>query len=126
MSGKVRRCSSRYSHENTCEVDLDFDLPSHDSGRRDKDGWIIWEPDHLRLAKLWDSFKECVETLRKDCCHAIYKDLETEHEWLCADEQLAEISNINEYTFDEGGDREDGDRPLPIDREELASWEAMC
>lgn len=34
----------------------------------------------------------------------IYKSLETEHDWLTADEQVDESIRINEYEFDSGGE----------------------
>jgi hypothetical protein len=90
FSGCVRRDSSRYSHENTCSVDLEFDYPR-----------IAEE-----LNAIVDSFQEDIEDLRKDLCHAIYAALEEEYEYRVGDEQLMEDSDANEYTFDESGDRD--------------------
>jgi len=90
FSGRVNRNSHHYSHENTCGVDLEFDYPR-----------IAKE-----LESIVDSFQEDIEDLRKDLCHAIYKELEAEYEYRTGDEQLMEDSDANEYTFDADGRRE--------------------
>lgn len=86
----VRQNSSNYSHERTCSVDID----------------LLDRKEHKRLDRLFEDWKEDVETLRLDLCKAIYKELEEEYEFRTADEQLIEDAEANDWTFDESGNRE--------------------
>ena len=98
---KVIRNSHQYSHERTCGLEDECNVTS-------------------KMTKaLWKEFVESVEELRVDLCHAIYKDLEKEHEYLNSDEQLAESSDANDYTFDETGHRDDGIRESATTRGKL-------
>lgn len=80
---EVRRTSSHYCHERTCEVSLsvygDHRCPSVD--------------------KLLRQFAKDAETLRLALCKTIYRDLEDEYEYLTSDDALLELARGNDYTF---------------------------
>lgn len=120
----VKRTSNHYSHANTCTIEGGFDLPSIDSGHKDRGGYTVWVPKHHRLSKLAKSFEEAVEQLRLDLCHAIYRDLEEEYEYLTNDDSLADQAEANDELFDQYGNLIDA--PDPINGAELAAWESMC
>lgn len=50
--------------------------------------------------------EEEVTQLLRDFARWIYRQLETEYEWLQSDQQIDESIRANEYTFDEHGNRE--------------------
>jgi len=85
VSGVVERTSHQYCHENTCRVVLN---PIYDA------------PHTLAMAY---EFRDDLEDLRKQLCRKIYADLQKEYEWLTSDENLKELSEINDFTFDENG-----------------------
>lgn len=87
VSCSVNRRSSHYCHEMTCGFDVESDI----------------REEHARLTKLLVEFEEACEELRKDICHAIYKDLETEFEWRTSDEQLIEDAEANDWKFTKSG-----------------------
>ncbi len=98
----VKRNSHHYSHENTCSFDGSF----RDTGHSTLEPKWEWVSDQPRLRKLANSFFEACETLREDLCRAIYKSLQEEFTYLNEDEQLIDMSEANDYTFDEDGRRE--------------------
>ncbi len=81
LSGKVYRSSHHYYHENTCDIEWDCRVDSPDE-------------------ELQKKFEESVEELRTDLCHAIYRGLEEEYEYIMSDESLLENAEANEYQFD--------------------------
>jgi len=98
--------SNRYAHSNTMDI----------SGY----GWT--EPDDddvitkgmLKGAKVIDLFEsiggnyldalfdDVLESAR-DYANDIYDQLQKEYEWLCSEEVIAELCDVNEYLFDEHG-----------------------
>jgi len=84
---EVKRTSSHYCHERTCEVSLtvygDHRCPSVD--------------------KLLRQFTNDAEALRLALCRAIYGDLEDEYEYLTSDPALLELASGNDYVFTIGG-----------------------
>lgn len=105
LEARVERIDSHYSHYNTCR----FYLTLNDRGELGKytpNKGYDWHSKTPRVRKLADSFEEDVEQLRLDISRAIYKDLEEEHEYRTADEQLIEDADANNWTFDENGRRE--------------------
>lgn len=98
---EVVRNSHHYSHERTCGLEDECNA----TGKKTE--------------ALWKEFVEAVEELRVDLCHAIYKDLEKEHEYLNSDEQLILSSDANDYTFDNTGHRDDGIRESATTRGKL-------
>jgi hypothetical protein len=86
--GKVIRGTSRYSHENTCSVELDrCDFPE-------------------RMDGVLNDWETSIEELRRDLCKVIYKCLEKEYYWQMEDEQLIEMDESNNYQWDETGRQE--------------------
>ena len=79
---EVRRTSYRYCHENTCTTTITV---------RSRRSPAI---DHLLR-----QFTEDVEIARKKLCKAIYRDLETEYEYLISDEALLQLADANDYLF---------------------------
>jgi len=81
--GKVVRGASRYSHENTCSVELDrCEFPEKMDG-------------------VLNDWQTSIEELRRDLCRIIYKCLEKEYYWSMEDEQLIEMDESNNYQWDE-------------------------
>jgi hypothetical protein len=70
---------SRYNHENSVDIEV--------------------HGDHGSTAE-----EELCEMAR-DCMRWIYNQLKAEYEWLTSDEQVDESMRINEYEFDEEGNR---------------------
>lgn len=105
LGGKVYRTESRYVHENTCQVEIEF----HGNGNR--------YHGHPKVNTLVCLFEEEAEELRKDLSKAIYKDLEEEYDYCQEDEQLIQMSEASEYYFDEDGER---DNPTEEEKKEAA------
>jgi hypothetical protein len=120
----VKRTDSRYHHEHTCRIEGGFDLPDVCSGHRTQSGSTIWVPKHHRLSKLVSNFDAAVAELRTDLCHAIYKDLEDEYDYITGDEALADGADANDEYFDLYGNLVD--KPPETDAAELTAWEQMC
>jgi hypothetical protein len=88
-SASVGRLDNRYSHENTCEMVVEWP-----------------ELTSPALEKVLTAFEKDAEQLRRDICRAIYRDLEEEYEHQTSDEQLIVSAEANDYTFDATGRRE--------------------
>ena len=86
----VKRTGHRYAHENTCEFQGDFSA---------------WD-EYPRSQTIVEELFSAAESLRKDLCHAIYATLEEEYEQLVSDDSLSELSEANDYMFDERGQRD--------------------
>jgi hypothetical protein len=109
------RNSSRYYHEKTCQADtwceiLDnafYDEEYPDGKIRFTDRVLTGEPivfmdlEH-EVAKIDDAAEEW----RSGKCKELYRDLETEYDYLQSDESVAETleSNGTEFEVDEDGD----------------------
>lgn len=82
----ITRTNHQYNHELCCKLYLN-------------------QYHYAKNTKYWDEFFEGfevdLEDLRKDLCHAIYKDLETEYDYLVSDEYLIDMFINNEYEFTE-------------------------
>jgi hypothetical protein len=87
---KVERTSSHYCHENTCKVSVYLDRARPGS----------------HIEKLLDEFEKDAEALRLALSKALYRDLETDYDYLTSDESLAENAESNGYTFTITGARE--------------------
>lgn len=85
----VRDRYLRYAHENTCTLSVEWQTYGEHTNRR--------------LEALVKQFEADAEDLRVSLCHAIYRSLREEYEWLTSDEQLTESSEANEYMFDARG-----------------------
>jgi hypothetical protein len=112
----VKRHTRQYSHGQTCGVESDFrdngeyvKFPAVPAmlGMPFKPQESVWKSKQPRLRALWDEFVKAAEELRLDICHAIYQDLEEEYESRTTDEYLSDMSEANDWTFDENG-RADG------------------
>lgn len=88
FSLKIRGRGTIYSHKRTKYIDLETDL-SFFFNKKDTD--------------LVVKTREIAEKLRLDLCDKIYKDLETEYEYLTSDDSVADTLRANEYEFDEEG-----------------------
>ena len=89
INGKVTRKATRYVHENSCEVELEY----------------MHELTESQL-QLFFQFETSVEELRIKLCKAIYHSLEEENDDLSRDESLIEIDEANEYQWDINGNQE--------------------
>lgn len=99
FSGRVTRdrYGGNYVHWNTCSTVIEYD-PHQDE--------TVQQLVDICIDDFVPEFEKAVEELRKDLCRVIYRELEAEHEYRTADEQLIEDSEANDYTFDESGDFE--------------------
>jgi hypothetical protein len=88
LDAKVERTCHREVHKRSCRTAIQ-----------------IQGGQHLvnRLEALVAVFELVVEDLRLDLCRAIYNDLEEEHDWRTADEQLIEDCEANQWHFDTSG-----------------------
>ena len=89
INGKVTRKATRYVHENSCEVELEY----------------MHELTESQL-QLFFQFETSLEELRIKLCKAIYHSLEEENDDLSRDESLIEIDEANEYQWDINGNQE--------------------
>jgi hypothetical protein len=89
INGKVKRNNSRYVHENSCEVELEY----------------IDELTESQL-QLFHQFETSVNELRIQLCKAIYHSLEEENDALSTDESLIDLDEANEYQWDINGNQE--------------------
>jgi len=93
IAAGIRRVSSHYSHEQTCTA------------------WIeiggYWSTDKAadceRLERQANECEELLEEWRRMQCHAIYKDLENNYEYLTGEDAIRETILANEYEFLEDG-----------------------
>ena len=91
----VRRISHRYSHQYTCEFSAN---------------WHFGD-SHPKVYQLFVEFRACMEDVRLDLCHAIYKSLEDEYEYLTSDEAYVESSEANDWGFTLDGSHESLEPP---------------
>lgn len=84
---RVHRISHHYSHENTVRVEVIADTLEK----------------HKRINALLDYFEEFLEEFKSDICHAIYRHLEKEYDYLNSDESITANIKANEYEFTEDG-----------------------
>ena len=89
INGKVTRKATRYVHENSCEVELEY----------------MHELTESQL-QLFFQFETSVNELRIKLCKAIYNSLEKENDDLSSDECLIELDEANEYQWDINGNQE--------------------
>ena len=89
INGRVKRNNSRYVHENSCEVELEY----------------MHELTESQL-QLFFQFETSVNELRIKLCKAIYNSLEKENDDLSSDECLIELDEANEYQWDINGNQE--------------------
>lgn len=80
VSVSVPAISSRYSHEYTCHLHMDGDVPPH-------------------LEETLKQFEEVVEDLRIITCRRIYDDLCTDYEYLTSAESIGHALEASEYEF---------------------------
>jgi hypothetical protein len=89
IGAQVRRTSHRHSHENTCTTYIDL------SGSADKP----------RVEKLLTSFREDVETLRRDLSRVIYRSLKQAYDDQTSEESISDFAEVTDYTFTADGKR---------------------
>ncbi len=89
INGKVKRNNSRYVHENSCEVELEY----------------VDELTESQL-QLFHQFETSVNELKIQLCKAIYHSLEEENDSLSTDESLISLDEANEYQWDINGNQE--------------------
>jgi hypothetical protein len=87
----IRRISSRYSHENTIESDVDiYDVPESMSEGFDQ---------YQYASEIGDEVTEWARGKSKE----LYSDLSKYYEELTSEEEIKETILANDYTFDEEG-----------------------
>jgi len=98
--------SNHYAHSNTMNHDgWDCVAPDYDSvitkgmlkGAKVKDLF-----DSIGAGFLDSILVDVLESAR-DYANDIYDQLQKEYEWLCSEEVIAELCDVNEYLFDEHG-----------------------
>lgn len=107
------RISTRYSHPHTVKVDLEYRAP--------------YEPDALESLTdaaanggeidydyLTDHLRDAVESLFRDLCNAIYRDLRDEYDYLTGEEAALGCAEANEYLFTEDGSIHRGVVPAEV------------
>ena len=80
---------THYSHERTISLNVDIDYP-YESGS-------FWP-------KIVEQFENALDDFRIDLCHAIYKSLESEYDYLTSDESIIEMIEANDYEFTINGE----------------------
>ena len=88
-----------YYHSGCMSVDVSFD----DDWYRQIDSGLE-DPQDLPQAE-FTAGEETITQAMRDFADWIYKQLEREHDWLQADEQVDESILANEYEFTESGER---------------------
>ena len=82
----LRSHASNYYHSATVSVES---LNNHFEGKRAND--------------IMAKFERELDDFRIDLCSKIYTALEAEHDWLCSDEHLIDMAEVNDYRFDAQG-----------------------
>jgi hypothetical protein len=102
----VERTSHHYSHERTCRFTASLNADGHyEDTYKTSDKWQ-WVSNTPRVRTLFDGLVEDVENLRLRLCKAIYKMLEADYWDRISDEQLLDLAEANDYTFEANGNRE--------------------
>lgn len=96
--GNVHRIDNRHSHEYTVRVD--WENYADGPGEDEDDLTLQWHDLHTAIENYYEDLTETV----RDLCREIYSDLETEYEYLTADEQVIESIESLDVEFDEEGD----------------------
>jgi hypothetical protein len=102
----IERTSHHYSHERTCR----FTAWLNDDGHyldthKTSDKWT-WVSDTPKVRALFNGFVEDAEKVRLALCKAIYRMLEEDYWDRISDEQLLDLAEANDYTFEANGRRE--------------------
>jgi len=88
----IRRTSSRYSHQNTIEGDVDIeDIPESIE-------------DEFPAYEYTDEIQDKVTDWARKKSVKLYSDLEKEYDYLTSDEAVKETIEMNDYEFDEDGE----------------------
>jgi hypothetical protein len=102
----VERTSHHYSHERTCRFTASLNDQGHyEDTLKPSDKWR-WVSDTPKVRALFTSFGEDAENLRLSLCRAIYKMLEEDYWDRISDEQLLDLAEANDYTFEANGNRD--------------------
>jgi hypothetical protein len=86
--------SGHYYHENCCSHVIDFESNFGWASAINVANWI---------EGFVDQYEEFVIAEYKTLCRELYSDLESDHELLTSDEQVADTIIMNEWEFDEDG-----------------------
>lgn len=86
---RIERTHSNYSHERTVKVNVEMDFRYRDNK--------FWK-------HIMENFEYVLDMLRIDLCHAIYKSLESEYDYLTSDESIIEMIEANDYEFTINGE----------------------
>lgn len=102
----VERTSHHYSHERTCRFTASLNDDGHyEDTHKTSDKWR-WVSNTPKVRRLFNSFVKDVEDLRLKLCQAIYEMLEADYWDRTSDEQLLDLAEANDYTFEANGRRE--------------------
>jgi hypothetical protein len=102
----AERTSHHYSHERTCRFTASLNDQGHyEDTLKASDKWR-WASNTPKVRHLFNSFVEDAENLRLRLCKAIYKMLEADYWDRISDEQLLDLAEANDYTFEANGERE--------------------
>jgi hypothetical protein len=102
LNGSVSSSDSHYVHERSTTLDLDWsfdwpqDMPAEEQQR-----------EEARVDAVLTAFKERLAEQIVDWNEKIYSELEAAYEDSISEETVAESIRVNEYEFDENGERED-------------------
>ena len=86
-----------YYHEKSCDHDIYWEVDNGDLAY----GTLFYS----WLESFDSDFVDFVTDKYEDLCHELYKSLEKEYEYLNSDEAVDESLIVNEYEFDEDGNR---------------------
>ena len=94
---RIESTCSRYCHENTVDVSVEFDqfqrMRGYDQGEE-----LLWEMhrvwDNTMEAEYGDFLRDCRDFVRA-LCRYFYKDLQAEYEYLTSDEAVSEWIEAN-------------------------------
>lgn len=102
----VERTSHHHSHERTCRFTASLNDGGHcEDTHKTSDKWR-WASNTPKVRSLFNSFVKDVEDLRLKLCQAIYEMLEADYWDRTSDEQLLDLAEANDYTFEANGRRE--------------------
>jgi hypothetical protein len=102
----VERTSHHYSHERTCRFTASLNDDGHYvDTHKSSDKWT-WASNTPKVRALFKSFAEDAENLRLRLSQAIYEMLEADYWDRTSDEQLLDLADANDYTFEANGRRE--------------------
>lgn len=91
------RHSGHYYHSGCCSHQIEWEIDNAQIDYHQHENFYRW------IESFADDFETYIEEFYGELCDELYRNLESDYEWLMSDECIDEILIINEYEFTEDG-----------------------